>query len=251
MIGRLLDVIREFDLRAENYNKYTIWLEDVEISSHLINRIRELPHEVSLDLGGGTGQLAKAASCYGGRWIVLDPSPGMLRQADSNLVRVQAQAEHLPFANASVDLTVARSMLSYVDVTSTLAECARTLKPGMHLMVAEKIIGRFEEEYSAWYNEVSALRSPGKHCLTAVDIQKAVVEAGLEIKSVKEVSRAYRMPFIKWLSRSGTIPAESQEKLRALFAQLPMDFEEKTGVRVNNGVIELCADWLILEARKP
>lgn len=204
-----------------------------------------------LDLGGGTGNLAEIASSYGGTWIVLDPSSKMLRQARQELTCIQAQGEHIPLENDSLDLITIRSALSYMDMTEAISECVRVLKPSGHLLLAEKVIGRFEDSYSVWYKAVSELRSPGKHVFSKLDIEKAVIEAGLAIQRTKEISRTYRMSFAEWLSRSGTIPAELQERLRLLFAQAPQGLEADTGVQVRDGIIRLCADWLILDAQKP
>ncbi len=92
----------------------------------------------ALDLGCGTGDLARAADEAGLRVTACDISPEMLRRALSadpgrtvNWIQLDPQWRRLPFNPATFDAVVAASVLEYVDRPyAVLRECARVLRPG-------------------------------------------------------------------------------------------------------------------------
>ena len=91
-----------------------------------------------LDLGCGTGELARHLAASGLRVTGCDISANMLNQAaaaDSagaaEWVPLQPGWQTLPFASASFDAVVAASVLEYVgSPAAVLGECARVLRPG-------------------------------------------------------------------------------------------------------------------------
>lgn len=91
-----------------------------------------------LDLGCGTGELARDLAASGFRVTGCDIAPQMLRRATAadpdarvGWLRLGSQWSTLPFGPASVDAVVAASVLEYVpDPGAVLRECARVLRPG-------------------------------------------------------------------------------------------------------------------------
>ncbi|MDE2375772.1 class I SAM-dependent methyltransferase [Bradyrhizobium sp.] len=101
------------------------------------------PGEIAVDLAGGTGDIALALASAGARTLVVDPSPEMMRAGRGRpgadgLRWIAAEAERLPFPDASIDLiTISFGIRNATRVDDALAEIARVLKPGGRLFCLE------------------------------------------------------------------------------------------------------------------
>ena len=95
-----------------------------------------------LDLGCGSGELARHLAAAGYRMTGCDIAPEMLRQAQAadqahavNWVLLEPRWGALPFPPDGLDVVIAASVLEYVpDPSAVLRECARVLRPGGTLM---------------------------------------------------------------------------------------------------------------------
>jgi len=92
--------------------------------------------DVAVDLGTPTDALRRALAGTDkiGTLIAAEPSAGAL---DGEFLRVAADEEALPFADASLDLVVSAQALQWVnDLPGTLVQIRRALKPDGLLMAA-------------------------------------------------------------------------------------------------------------------
>ncbi len=92
-----------------------------------------------VDVAGGTGIVSAALAGRGFSVTVLDGSPGMLAVASTRLPGrcAAAVADRLPLGEASVDVVTVIWLLHLLDVPTAdrvLAEAARVLRPGGHLV---------------------------------------------------------------------------------------------------------------------
>jgi demethylmenaquinone methyltransferase/2-methoxy-6-polyprenyl-1,4-benzoquinol methylase len=115
-----------------------------------IGRTALRPGQCALDVAGGTGDLAAAMSGRVGplgQVVLSDINHAMLlegrrrlldRGIAGNVRLVQANAEQLPFPNASFDcITIGFGLRNVTDRAAALADMGRVLKPGGRLLVLE------------------------------------------------------------------------------------------------------------------
>jgi len=105
----------------------------------LLDRHGPAPGALVLDLGCGTGSLLDPLRRRGYRPLGLDVRPeglASVRARDPDAWLVQAEADHLPLRDGSVDAVVALDVLEHVDDRAVLAEVSRVLRPGGLLVVS-------------------------------------------------------------------------------------------------------------------
>jgi len=116
------------------------------------------PGDKVLDACCGTGDLAVAALRAGATVIGLDFSERMLERArrkSSEIVWVQADAQQLPFEDASFDAaTVGFGVRNLEDLERGLAELRRILRPGGRLAILEitRPRGVLAPFYRLWFD---------------------------------------------------------------------------------------------------
>jgi SAM-dependent methyltransferase len=143
--GQTGEALRLFEAKA------TGWAAKYAPDGPLAGRLESLsaavsrfarPGDTVLDLGCGTGNLARALAEAGLRVAGCDISGQMLAHAARDpgggdhgrcggWVRLAPGWRRLPFASAAFDVVVAASVLEYVaEPAAVLRECARVLRPG-------------------------------------------------------------------------------------------------------------------------
>lgn len=188
-------VRRAFDRAAAGYDQAaTIQRAMADEIIERLEFIKLAPHQV-LDVGCGTGYLTRRLARRYPRALVigLDLSTAMLAQARRQ-VRwfarrrrwINADAERVPLANASVDLLVSTATLQWCDLHAALAEFDRVLRPGGLLMFASFGPDTLHEVRRAW-----TAADPGVHVhefLDMHDVGDALLTRGFE-NPVMDVER--------------------------------------------------------------
>jgi SAM-dependent methyltransferase len=113
-----------------------------EQDAHLLGDVRGLR---VLEVGCGSAMCSRWLARHGARPVAFDISAGMLRHARDGAARtgvpvplVQADAEHLPFADDSFDLafTAFGAVAFVADSARVMREVARVLRPGRRWVFA-------------------------------------------------------------------------------------------------------------------
>jgi demethylmenaquinone methyltransferase/2-methoxy-6-polyprenyl-1,4-benzoquinol methylase len=154
-----------FDLIAGLYNR----TGQFNAPASLLDLLDLRPGDLLLDLGGGTGRVAKALCSFVRKVIVADLSRVMLRHAAvKDLATTCAPAELLPFASGAFDRIIMVDALHHVfDQRQTVAELWRVLAPGGRVVIIEPDIYKFMVKLIAIGEKMLLMRS---HFLTAEQI---------------------------------------------------------------------------------
>ena len=205
-------------------------------SLHGIERLASTgPYGWTVDLGTGAGFTAFAMTGRSQRVVASDITRPMLEQTRrigrerdlSNVLLVQNAAEHLPFADDSLDLITCRvAGHHFADFEQALTEIRRVLNPGGALVMADNVSP--EDDTSAhWLNDVE-LRRDFSHVndRKISVIYQLLAEQNLEVVAREDV-RVY-LQFNDWVARTDT-PEEEIPSLRRDFLEasprIKRDFE--------------------------
>jgi SAM-dependent methyltransferase len=144
----LADAAVEVD-RVDTVTGYRLWSATYDrpnsafdLDEPVVREIVDaLPAGVALDAACGTGRYAELLAGRGHRVLGVDGSPDMLARARTRVPRGEfllGDLHRLPVADAGVDLVVCGLALTHVPALEpVLAEFARVLRPGGHLVIAD------------------------------------------------------------------------------------------------------------------
>lgn len=141
----------------ENYDRHMVPLIFEPYAADIAQRAASLRPDAVLEIAAGTGVVTRALApklSPGANYVVTDLNQPMLdyaasRQApDSRITWQQADAQSLPFENASFDLVFCQfGAMFFPDRISAYREAKRVLKPGGHFLF--NVWDRIEENIFA------------------------------------------------------------------------------------------------------
>ncbi|SEQ87045.1 Methyltransferase domain-containing protein [Lentzea xinjiangensis] len=150
-----------------------------------------LPVGVALDAACGTGRYAEFLAGRGHRVIGVDGSPDMLARARARVPQGEfllGDLHRLPVGDAEVDLIVCTLALTHVSTLEpVMAEFARVLRPGGHLVIADMHPERVAQ--GAIPSVRTADGRPGRlsaHRHLIGDYLRAALPVGLHVRRCEE-----------------------------------------------------------------
>jgi ubiquinone/menaquinone biosynthesis C-methylase UbiE len=179
-----------------------------------------------LDIATGAGHTALAFAPHVAHVTASDLTPQMLEQAAllakkrgiDNIAFERAEAERLPFPDATFDLVTCRlAPHHFDDIAGFLAQVARVLKPHGLFALVDNVSP--EGEADAPYNAFEKLRDPSHgRCLTMDEWKSAVTAAGLRVRSAECLDKP--MNFEAWTDQMA-VSAADKARLREMLAASP------------------------------
>ncbi len=185
--------------RVDPVTGYRLWSatydqpnSSFDIDEPVVKQIVEsLPVGVALDAACGTGRYAEILAGRGHRVIGVDSSPDMLARARTKVPQGEfllGDLTELPVADAEVDLVVCALALTHVPALEpVMAEFARVLRPGGHLVIADMHPERVAQ--GAIPPVRSADGRPGRlstHRHLIGDYLRAALPVGLQVRRCEE-----------------------------------------------------------------
>jgi ubiquinone/menaquinone biosynthesis C-methylase UbiE len=229
-------VKEQFGAAAEAYAVSRVHAQGASLG-RLIELVAPQPDWRMLDIATGAGHTAFAFAPHVEEVVASDITPEMLattlrlaqQRGLSNLRIQEADAEALPFPDASFELVTCRiAPHHFADVAAFLGEARRVLRPGgLFAMVDNTVPGSAGEDVESmaqrsagdYINSIEKLRDPSHHrCLSVEEWLAAFVAAGFTV--VHHETQPKAIEFLDWAVRLNPA-ADVVPRLRTLLLQAP------------------------------
>lgn len=196
-----------------------------------------------LDIATGGGHVARVFAPHAGSIIASDLTPEIISHAErafaewelANVTTAVADAENLPFGDASFDLVTCRiAPHHFPDPASFVREVARVLRPGGRFVLVDSTVP--EGDDGVFFNRFEKLRDPSHvRSLTIGEWAALLASAGFMVGAVE--SFAKRHDFVDWTSRSRTSESDRCELARMLLTA-PEERQRAFGVEIADGAVQ-------------
>jgi ubiquinone/menaquinone biosynthesis C-methylase UbiE len=222
----------------------------------LLKLIEPEPDWQVLDVGTGAGHTALTFAPHVAQVIASDLTEQMRNKtaelaAARNLTNVKtkfADAESLPFDDASVDLVTCRlAFHHFPNPRQALSEFVRVLKPGGVLGFSDNITVP-DRQAGGYYNAYEKLRDPSHNWVyPLVRLQSMFARAGLTVEATHELSKEFE--FHKWADRQHVSDA-NKEKLLEMMRNIPEALEPLFAPRWADGTMYFSLHEVVIVARR-
>ena len=223
----------------------------------LVEWAQPAPTDRTLDISTGGGHTALAIASRVQSVAVTDLTPRMLatartfliEQGVNNATYVIADAERLPFLDASFDLVTVRiAPHHYADAPRAAREMARVLAPGGRLLFIDNIAPE-DPELDRFMNDWERRRDPSHvRAYTETEWRSMLAEAGLTVTRAETQRKAYL--FSGWVERMSMSDSE-RAALEADMLAAPKPVRDYFVIQEQDGhVVSWTGDYLILRAEK-
>lgn len=212
----------------------------------------------ALDIATGGGHTALAVAPHVGQITVTDLTPRMLEKARefilqqgvTNAVFQLADAEQLPFGDATFERVTCRiAAHHFPNVARFVREVARVLKPGGIFLLID-CMAPFDAQLDVFDNRVEKWRDPshGRSC-TPEEWQGFFQQAGLTIEHLEFFRKAHE--YADWTARS-QMPDNAKAQLQRFILQSDERIQRYFEVRrAADGQLEsFTNDFILLKGRK-
>ncbi|MBN2331316.1 MAG: methyltransferase domain-containing protein [Candidatus Aenigmarchaeota archaeon] len=220
--------------RAEHYDKL-YWVRDKSYLDAIIERGDFRKGQVVLDVGVGTGTVAKKIKPHVKHVIGLDISDSMLSRSNwEGISLVKWDVCQRLFDKNVFDRIVARMVFHHIldDLDGALKRCFDMLKPGGKIIIAEGLPPSDDPGVVKWYEGMFALKEE-RRTFTERELYERVAKAGFRnIAVCRHIMHGFSVR--NWLANSG-LPKEAQHKIMDMHMNAGDDVKGAYGMRIVGG----------------
>jgi ubiquinone/menaquinone biosynthesis C-methylase UbiE len=260
-------VQQQFGANAAAYLTSTVHAKGASLA-RLVELVKPGRNWVALDVATGAGHTAAAFAPHVAKVIASDLTPEMLEQARklaaekgfSNMETAIADAESLPFPDATFDLVTCRiAPHHFPSVAMFLAESDRVLKRGGIFALVDNVSPDPETtpgfskaellDAAVAYNAFEKVRDPSHgRALATAEWLELIEDTGLRLRHREHAPKA--MDFASWV-KTMNVPAETVPRLRAMLADASPALKAFLKPAEADGKLGFTLDELIAIAQKP
>jgi ubiquinone/menaquinone biosynthesis C-methylase UbiE len=260
-------VQQQFGANAAAYLTSTVHANGASLA-RLVELVGPKQDWTALDVATGAGHTAAQFAPHVARVVASDLTPEMLNQAKklaaakglANMETAIADAEALPFPDASFDLVTCRiAPHHFPSIAAFLAETFRVLKPGGTFALVDNVSpdGETTPGFTAAelrdagiaYNAFEKVRDPSHgRALATAEWLELMAEVGLELVHREHAAKA--MDFQSWV-KTMNVPAETVPRLAAMLDEAGPALRAFLKPTNEAGKRGFTLDELIAIARRP
>jgi ubiquinone/menaquinone biosynthesis C-methylase UbiE len=260
-------VQQQFGANAAAYATSTVHAKGASLA-RLVELVKPKADWLALDIATGAGHTALAFAPHVASVIASDLTPEMLVESAklaaakgyANMTTARADAERLPFPDATFDLVTSRiAPHHFPDIPAFLRESRRVLKPGGTFALVDNVApdenttpGFAASDLAAAdaaYNGFEKKRDPSHgRALTTAEWTRAIKDAGLKLEHTEHAAKA--MDFAIWC-KTMKVPQDTIAELRTVLTGASGALAAFLKPTIDGDSIGFTLDELIAIARKP
>jgi ubiquinone/menaquinone biosynthesis C-methylase UbiE len=231
----------QFSRQSHKYGRGHI-LENVQDVEKGVEGIPLQKGESLLDVATGGGHTGIFFARQGLSVTLADISSSMLEKAFSlaaeqglKVSTRQHSAEELPYPDHSFDWVTCRVAGHHFSAPEKfIAESARVLKPGGHLLLIDGTVKDGIPVAEEWIHQVEKLRDPSHNRFRRPSEWSSWCESsGLQV--LKSEATPFKQPDLEWYFETAATSAENRAKVNELIANVPSEAANAFGVSRENG----------------
>jgi ubiquinone/menaquinone biosynthesis C-methylase UbiE len=207
--------------RSEKYD-HLKWVKDDIYLNKIIHICKPSKSDLVLDIGTGSGKVAKALKPFVNHVIGMDISVDMMSYNEwEGMSKVCNDILNPIFKNEIFNLITARMVFHHVsDLLEGLKNCFYMIKPNGRLVIAESIPPSDNEEVIKWWSYVRSFKE-NRHTFSAQNLEVFMQLAGFaNIEYEYYYQQRKKSSTKEWLSNS-KLPKDKQKIIYDLHLNAP------------------------------
>jgi ubiquinone/menaquinone biosynthesis C-methylase UbiE len=236
--------------RAKHYNELK-WVQDDEYLDKIVDICNPQSTDLVLDVGTGSGKVAKSLKHHVKHVIGLDISEEMMQYEDwEGMSKICCDILNPLLANNKFNLIVARMVFHHVaDVAKGIKNCYNLLKSSGRFVIAESVPPSDEPIVQSWWTEVRRFKEE-RHVFSLDILQKFLIESGFNnIQFEYYYQSSDKSSTKEWLEKS-KLSKPLQKTIYDLHINAPQEVKQAHQMIITNNDIFCQHRHLIIKGIK-